>query len=191
MMTEPKKLSDAGLMPLLLEGIQAHRELGADAANQWYADLSPEDQARVKRDADALANDWLDVLNSLPVKILLDCKKAGMDQQQAAEYCAVILTYLGMSLSNFAGRMSSLCSWENQNGKVRYTFSRQAISMVWDYAEINPFGSSGFMRVVEQMAAALERMPANQKPGVVLQQAAQDSWSWHGDEEHDRTEEAE
>lgn len=160
------------LMRLLAQGIQARRELGEDAANQWYASLSTAERVQVKRDAYALANMWLEILNSLTTQILMDCKAAGMNPQEAGEYCAVILTYLGMSVSNFAGRSSSFVTWDNNHGKPRYTFTRQALGMAWDYAEVNPFGPNGFMAVIEQMAATLEKMPVNQKPGTVKQQDA-------------------
>lgn len=178
------------LMPLLLEGIRARRELGEDAANQWYANLPPQAQAQVNHDANALADAWLEMLNSLTTQILLDCKNAGMAPQDAGEYCRTILTYLGMSVSNFSARSSSLVTWDNNHGKPRYTFSRQALAMVWDYAEVNPFGPNGFMAVVEQMATALEKLPVTQKPGIVKQQAAQDATAQY-QEADGGTEEAE
>lgn len=65
-----------------------------------------------------------------------------------ALYADAICTYLGFAVSALSDRLSTLCSWDSGGKtwgtKTRNTFSRQAISMVWDFAEVNPFsGQSG------------------------------------------------
>ena len=122
-----------------------------------------------------------DVLATLNIelrsKIFMDCLVAGMSYEDAAEYTNAVLTYLGIAVSGFADRSSALCSWEPQNGKVSHTFGRQALSMMWDYAEVNPFSSAGFIRRVHNVADALERLPvamADVRPGVARQADAAD-----------------
>lgn len=46
-------------------------------------------------------------------------------------------TILGIALSRLADRMSSLCTWRPQadQEKVEHVFTRQALSMTWDFAE--------------------------------------------------------
>ena len=62
----------------------------------------------------------------------------------SAAYADAVITYLAFVVDKCADYWSSLCSWHNSGEKIRNIFSRQAISMVWDYAEANPFsGSSG------------------------------------------------
>ena len=36
---------------------------------------------------------------------------------------------------------SSLCRWVSVGDKVADTYARQALPMLWDFAEINPFGN--------------------------------------------------
>lgn len=60
----------------------------------------------------------------------------------AEAYADAVATYLGLVVSRTADRLSSLSSWDSSNPKIRNTFSRQAIPMVWDFAEANPFSSS-------------------------------------------------
>jgi len=70
----------------------------------------------------------------------------GTDQTQAASYADAVATYLGVAVSRFASYSSSLCRWRPDAGKeqVNDSFSRQAVQMVWDFAEANPFsGSAG------------------------------------------------
>lgn len=107
-----------------------------------------------------------DVIQSLRWQILADCKAAGMTPEEAIEYSDAILTYLALAQSNFAQRSSTLVSWENQHEKPRYTFARHALAMVWDYAEVNPFGRLGFMRCVEQIADVLEKLPIDAEGGT-------------------------
>ncbi|EKF23781.1 hypothetical protein C731_2149 [Mycolicibacterium hassiacum DSM 44199] len=60
----------------------------------------------------------------------------------AAAYGDAVATYLGMAVSRLADIANSLCRWENTKGQIRNLFARQAIPMVWDYAETTPFGKA-------------------------------------------------
>lgn len=61
----------------------------------------------------------------------------------ATAYGDAVALYLTFAVSKAADRNSSLCVWENQMGRIRGTFGRQAIPMTWDYAETNPFAGAG------------------------------------------------
>ena len=56
-------------------------------------------------------------------------------------YAAAVVTYLAFAFDKAADYWSSLCSW-HIGGFIRNTFARQAIVMVWDYTECNPFSQS-------------------------------------------------
>ena len=45
----------------------------------------------------------------------------------------------------------------NDRGAFRETFARQAIPMVWDYAESNPFGDAGgsFLTILDKIFMAI------------------------------------
>ncbi|MGE3842612.1 MAG: DUF1156 domain-containing protein [Vicinamibacterales bacterium] len=71
-------------------------------------------------------------------------------------YSDAVATYLGIAVSRFADRNNSLCVWDSgptgtksstggsaRTASIRNLFSRQAIPMVWDFAEANPFSESG------------------------------------------------
>jgi putative DNA methylase len=57
---------------------------------------------------------------------------------------------------------NSLCMWENTKTQVRHVFTRQAIPMLWDFAEPNVFaGAAGDYGVsLENLCKALEGTPA-------------------------------
>ena len=56
-------------------------------------------------------------------------------------YADAVVTYLAFAHDKAVDYWSSLCSWHT-GGFIRNTFARQAIVMVWDYAECNPFSQS-------------------------------------------------
>jgi putative DNA methylase len=68
------------------------------------------------------------------------------DGAGATAYADAVAVYLGFAGSRMADRHSSLCRWDpNPSGyapKIANTFGRQALPMVWDYVEGNPFSPS-------------------------------------------------
>ena len=60
----------------------------------------------------------------------------------ATAYAEAISLYLAFTLSKLADRGSTICAWASLREHARNTFGRQAIPMVWDFAESNPFSDS-------------------------------------------------
>lgn len=74
----------------------------------------------------------------------------GLDQGGTGSmaYAQAVGVYLGFVVSSLSDRLSTICSWDaggpTWGTKMRNTFSRQAIAMSWDFAEVNPYsGQSG------------------------------------------------
>ncbi|WP_406040095.1 DUF1156 domain-containing protein [Succinimonas sp.] len=57
----------------------------------------------------------------------------------AFAYGQAVGGYLAFVVDKMTDYHSSICSWHSSGEKMRNTFGRQAIPMVWDYAEGNPF----------------------------------------------------
>lgn len=57
----------------------------------------------------------------------------------AAAYADAVATYLGLAVSKLADAQSSLARWKASMDQTIATFGRQALPMVWDYAESNAF----------------------------------------------------
>jgi adenine-specific DNA methylase len=73
-----------------------------------------------------------------------------------------VQTCLAMAANKSADYNSSLCTWHYQNReKVRNTFARQAIPMVWDFVEVAPFatGSGNWSGLLDWTLMALEGQP--------------------------------
>ncbi len=100
-----------------------------------FSDLVQEARERVQRDA--LAAGLPDVNKPL--------RDGGTGAMAYAEAAGV---YLAFALSKQADLGNSLCGWEPIAQCPRHVFGRQALPMLWDYAEGNPLGdSSGAWKV--------------------------------------------
>lgn len=93
----------------------------------------------------------------------------------AQAYGEAICVYLAFGMSRMANSNNSLCRWTINKTQVIPVFARQAIPMVWDYAENNVFNdAAGDISVaLENVARAIERLPAQSKDGLSTQCDAQ------------------
>ena len=72
-----------------------------------------------------------------------DNKQFISDDPNSMAYADAVVVYLAFAVSKAADRNSSLCFWESPMNRLRGTFGRQVLPMVWDYAETNPFAGAG------------------------------------------------
>lgn len=83
-----------------------------------------------------------DLIGSVHEIIGTDAKAAGLSDDNATSYAATVTTFLALILDRCADFNNSLCRWSPSNQKVMNLFGRQAIPMVWDFAEANILGNS-------------------------------------------------
>ena len=78
------------------------------------------------------------------------------------EYADAVATYLAFIVSRSVDYSSTLCSWNSPRENVRNTFARQALPMVWDYAEVNLFSDStgNIAGALDWVAQVIEALPA-------------------------------
>ena len=88
-------------------------------------------------------------------------------------YADAVITYLALGLSRLTDMCNTLCRWESSRTQVRNLFGRQAVPMVWDYAENNVFNDAGgdFRTSLTTLIRALVRVPATGN-GEILQRNA-------------------
>ena len=108
-------------------------------------------EAQAKAEADAVA---AGVVND---HIALSAGGSG-----ARAYGEAVGVYLAFVIDKMTDYNSSICSWHNSGEKMRNTFGRQAIPMVWDYAEANPFCSSSgsYDNMLDWVVRCIEQLPA-------------------------------
>ena len=96
----------------------------------------------------AALNAFLQVIGEMKKEIERDALEAGFAADEvplqdrgegARAYSEAVSTYLALVLSKCADYWSSICTWDASRETLRNTFARQAVPMVWDFAETNPF----------------------------------------------------
>jgi putative DNA methylase len=85
-----------------------------------------------------------------------------------------IAAYLGLLVDRMTDRHSTLCTWDPTIEGISSTFSRQTLSMTWDYIEANPFGGSGgdLTAHVEGIARVIEYCAQHGNPVRVVRGSA-------------------
>jgi adenine-specific DNA methylase len=68
--------------------------------------------------------------------------------------------FAGLALSRFSDISNAFCQWENTKTQVRHVFTRQAIAMLWDFAEPDLFGDNAgdYGTTLETMARVVEKL---------------------------------
>ena len=78
----------------------------------------------------------------------------------ASAYADSVSIYLSLLINQLANHSSSVCGWNSANTQMRSVFARQAIPMVWDYAESNPFcdSSGSFNNLFERQIKGFQSL---------------------------------
>ena len=113
-----------------------------------------------------------DLVKELGEDVKRDAAKAGISAADAKAYMHTITTFLSLALDRCADFNNSLCGWSSSNQKVMHLFGRQAIPMVWDFAEANILGDSvgAWLTCSDYVAACIEAIAARAgSPGQARQ----------------------
>ena len=114
-----------------LYGLKTHGDLFTPrqlVALTTFSDLVGEAIAKIKKDATVagLPDDGFG----------LDAGGIG-----ATAYSQAVGVYLGLTLGRAADYWTGNATWESSGGFIAHAFTKQAIPMVWDFAEGNPFSN--------------------------------------------------
>ena len=125
-----------------------------------FSDLVTEARKQIEQDA-------------LSAGMSNDAKGIEANGAGAKAYAEAAAMYLGFGISRLADRCSSLCGWDKGYTKIRNTFGRQALPMVWDYCEGNPFSQStgNFTSLLRWVDKFLGLAPANNSSSAHQQNA--------------------
>jgi putative DNA methylase len=121
------------------------------AALTTFSDLVQEARERVQRDA-------------LAAGLPDDAKALRDGGSGAAGYADAVGVYLSLVVSKQTVFLVTLARWRAGEGKSAPAFGRQALPMVWDFADLNPFAGAGgdFLGIV----SGAEKTLANSPPSV-------------------------
>lgn len=118
----------------------------------------------------AMLTTLCDLLCEVQDKVASDALAAGMNASGgglaqggtgALAYGQAIGVYLAFVIDKMADANSTICSWRTTGGGLRNTFGRQAIPMVWTFAEGNPFSSitGNFKITLKNIVACIKQLP--------------------------------
>lgn len=181
------KRMGAKLMAIATEGKRQRLYLPANSLHEKAADVAiPEDVPDAEladstqgirtaiygmsRFSDLFSARQLATLSVLS-ELVKEARIHALSNGAEIEYSEAIATYMAIAVSRLTDSSSTLSSWSSssQNELVRGTFSRQTISMSWDYAEAAIFGDSSgsFYSQIIAIARALPGI-ARARQGEVL-----------------------
>ncbi|AIJ05230.1 Site-specific DNA-methyltransferase (adenine-specific), Type III restriction system mod subunit [Methanocaldococcus bathoardescens] len=84
---------------------------------------------------------FMDKIREAYYKILEELKdRENIEDKE--DYAKAIVTYLAFGLDRLADYNSNLTVWAVAGEFIAHTFGRQALPMVWDYFELNPWSSA-------------------------------------------------
>ena len=100
--------------------------------------------------------------------LLADAKTLMTNDGADAEYAGAVSTYLALAVGRTADSSSKFSTWQSVGDKVAHAFTRQAIPMIWDFAEANPFSSSSqnWLGQIEWISKVLDYLPRSVNDGV-------------------------
>ena len=98
------------------------------------------------------------LISGVPEGDLLE--RGGSDAQA---YADAVATYLALGVSRATDYNSTLAGWNSLRDGMRNVFARQALPMLWDFAEANFFSNSSgsFLGQVDWVSRVLEHVPAD------------------------------
>ena len=94
-------------------------------------------------------NTWSDLFNFRQKLALItfvekvrEAYKKIIEEGYEGKYAKAVVSYLALGVDMTAAFTNTLARWENTSEAIKQLYSRQALPMLWDYAEVNPFSSS-------------------------------------------------
>ena len=114
-----------------------------------------------------------DLVAEVREQVMVDAVIAGMpegnhlqvDGADAQAYADAVATYLALGVSRATDYNSALAGWNSSRDGMRNVFARQAVPMLWDFAEANLFSDSSgnFLGQVDWVIKVLGHAPAKVK----------------------------
>ena len=113
-----------------------------------------------------------DLVEEARAKVLSDTSMGNCSLDST--YADAIATYLALAVDKSADYWSSLCSWTVDRETIAHVFTRQALAMIWNFTEGNPFShsSGNFMGAIHWITAVLGNLACNAIGSAIQHDAA-------------------
>jgi putative DNA methylase len=95
---------------------------------------------------------FLDLVSEARDKAIADAKATGLPDdglslseigKGATAYGDALAVYLSFATTKWSDLSNNICSWNITNQNITHLFTKQAIPMNWDFAELSPFSKVG------------------------------------------------
>jgi len=108
-----------------------------------------------------------DLVRAISEDIKRDALSCKLSTDDAEAYTRTVVTFLALAVDRCSDFNNSLCRWSSSNQKVMNLFGRQAIPMVWDFAEANILGESvgGWHTCCQYVADCIEVITSSNRLG--------------------------
>jgi len=101
-----------------------------------------------------------DLVKAMHAEVRQDAVAAGMSRHESEKYAQTVMVFLALALDRCADSNNVLCRWDQSAAgqRVKNLFGRQAIPMLWDFAEANILGEKSvcWQSAVDITADAIE-----------------------------------
>ncbi|NMG59373.1 DUF1156 domain-containing protein [Geitlerinema sp. P-1104] len=119
-----------------------------------------------------------DLVSEAKEKAIQDALAAGLSADEiplndggtgARAYGEAISVYLAFAVDKIADRNSTIATWASNREHARNTFTRQALSMTWDFAESNTFSNSSgnYQGGIETIESILQSLYFNEIESLI------------------------
>lgn len=122
--------------------------------------------------ADIFTNRQLVTLTTFS-DLIDEARNRAISDGASSDYAIAVATYLSFALSRVAMSANSLVRWNPVGEKAQHMFARQAVSMLWDFADTNTFGKAtgSWEAATELEADPLEALNIIATAGGTVKQA--------------------
>ena len=115
-----------------------------------------------------------ELISEVKAQLEADIRKNGAAETSdlvSSNYPSAVATYLAFLVDQLANHCSTLCGWNSANTQMRSVFSKQALSMTWDFAEVNVFSESSgsYSSLFDRMVKGFSGLPIGVGHGSVEQ----------------------
>jgi putative DNA methylase len=113
---------------------------------------------------------WGDLFSprqALALTTFVRLAREAVEESLETEMATPVQVCLALAVDRLAEKLSSVARWDVTRENPQGTFGRQALPMVWDFCEVNPFSGAGgdWDTALDWVAKVLERNVALGDPG--------------------------
>lgn len=131
---------------------------------------------------------WGDLFNSRQKLVMItfleklrQAYQKMLDENVDEQYAKAVTTYLGLTLDRMADKNSNLVRYNVVRETIEQVFGRQALPIVWHYAEVNPFTSVGWPNMQDWVKRVIEHCSVIDNRKIHISQSSATSLPYDND----------